>query len=239
MRNFLLFLVLATTLVANDNYAIQVLSAKDKNSITSGFMAKVNAVSMPSRGVKGKDGYYKVYYGGIKTYMSAAVVLPYIRDNVSGDAFILKEKDVSTSVHKRQVLASAKKKPMPTKVKIPAKMKIHAKMQKRAIRPVFKGIPANAKSKMTAKQVEVAEAKSKIRSKKSEMAKAKIEAIEILGPVATASPVATPMAAVIQEERPSCEETQLYRSNRKSKRVLEIAEAIAFYDSSPHYKFNK
>lgn len=253
MRIFSLFLILAATLVANDKYAIQVLSVKNKASISEDFMAKVNKISMPSRGMQGENGYYKVFYGGIKTYQSAALILPYIRANVSEDAFILKEKEVAFSAYKEPSAKSMAIKPEIEKVTIVGPQeKIAAKenwrFQKLKIKPAKSDMVQAAKMakstqsesspvkkhsvKKQATDAKVAKTAVATTSQtKAKVKNSEVEKVELVGPQDM------PMQAneKIMDEM----DLALCQQVKKSKRKEEIAEAVAFYAGSPYYSFNK
>ncbi len=68
-------------------YSIQVLSVKDKRSITDLFMHKLKSVNM-SHMQKRIDGQYKVLIGDFHTYKAAASTLPLVREKVNTEAFI-------------------------------------------------------------------------------------------------------------------------------------------------------
>lgn len=242
MRNFLLFFILATTLVANDKYAIQVLSVKNKASISEDFMRKVNKVSMPSRGMKGESGYYKVFYGGIKTYKSAALILPYIQANVSRDAFILKENKVVSTAH-RESSESTSTKPKIEKVTIAGpqdklikakekwrfqKLKINKAQVAKNPTPT-KTQAAMARSKTAG--TKVAKSKQVALEPKAKVKKATVQKVEIL------EPQDMPMQA--NQSMMDEMDIALCKKVKKSKRQKEIAEAVAFYASSSYYTFNK
>jgi hypothetical protein len=67
--------------------AIQVLSVKEKRSITSEFMGKVSAMRM-GQTVKYIDGEYKVFVGDFQSKEEASFQLPEVQEKVSKDAFV-------------------------------------------------------------------------------------------------------------------------------------------------------
>jgi len=88
MLRFLSILILTSVLSATElRYTIQVLSVKDKDSISDAFMAKVKGSSMPftQNRVKGR---YKVFLGEFRSYESAALSLASVRKKVEKSAFI-------------------------------------------------------------------------------------------------------------------------------------------------------
>lgn len=246
MRNFLLFLVLATTLVANDKYAIQVLSVKNKASISEDFLGRVNKVSMPSRGMKGQNGYYKVYYGGIKTYKSAALILPYIQANVSADAFILKEKEVALSAHKEQTMYLAAKKPKIEKVEIVgsqskiAKAKENWRLQKLKIKTAKSDVAQTVKSKRENTKVGVQAVKTKSVTNKVNVRAVKPQ-MQVKPPRMLAVEITGPQDRLAQANENMANEMNLAlcKQVKKSRRIQEISEAVAFYASSSYHTFNK
>lgn len=68
-------------------YSIQVLSVKDKRSITDLFMSKLKSVNM-SHMQKYIDGQYKVLIGNFDTYKAASSRLPLVREKVNTEAFV-------------------------------------------------------------------------------------------------------------------------------------------------------
>jgi len=203
MRKFLLFLILAMTVIGNDNYAIQVLSVKDKTSITPEFMQKVNEVSMPSQGLQCKNGSYKIYYGGIKTHKAATMILPYIREKISKDAYVLKEKDVASSADtpsaiKKQIFAALVPKPKEVKpIAIQGNQDIRMRVDKAWI--------DNSKISQLriakAEELRMQNRRAKIQERAEELKRAEIEKVEILGPQESTAQVEVAKAdsAKIQE----------------------------------------
>jgi len=93
MLRFLSILILTSALSAAElRYAIQVLSVKDKGSISDAFMAKVKGSSMPFT-QKHAKGRYKVFLGEFKSYESAALSLDFVRKKVEKSAFITRMED--------------------------------------------------------------------------------------------------------------------------------------------------
>ena len=101
MRIFLWLILLIPLLNADVKCTIQVLSVKEKASITPEFMAKVNAMRMGQR-VKYSDGEYKVLIGDFPTKAEASSHLSEVREKVSKDAF------VAIITQKTQLKADAK-----------------------------------------------------------------------------------------------------------------------------------
>jgi hypothetical protein len=81
-------MLLIPMLNADMKCAIQVLSVKEKRSITPEFMGKVSAMRM-GQTVKYIDGEYKVLVGDFKNKEEASSHLPEVREKVSKDAFVI------------------------------------------------------------------------------------------------------------------------------------------------------
>lgn len=87
MRSVLLFLILTVFIQAEDRYCIEVLSVKDKASISQELMGKVTKMRMP-HSVKYIDGHYKVFLGKFETREAAKPVLDEVRKNISEEAIV-------------------------------------------------------------------------------------------------------------------------------------------------------
>jgi len=112
MRIFLCLMLLMPMLNADMKCAIQVLSVKEKRSITSEFMGKVSAMRM-GQTVKYIDGEYKVFVGDFQSKEEASSHLPEVQEKVSKDAFvamIMREPRLKAEAKMQQmmVLAQAK-----------------------------------------------------------------------------------------------------------------------------------
>jgi hypothetical protein len=81
-------MLLIPMLNADMKCAIQVLSVKEKRSITPEFMGKVSAMRM-GQTVKYIDGEYKVLVGDFQNKEEASSHLPEVREKVSRDAFVI------------------------------------------------------------------------------------------------------------------------------------------------------
>ena len=88
MRFFLCLMLFIPLLNADMKCAIQVLSVKEKRSITPEFMGKVSAMRM-GQTVKYIDGEYKVLVGDFQNKEEASSHLPEVREKVSKDAFVI------------------------------------------------------------------------------------------------------------------------------------------------------
>ena len=87
MRILFLSLLLALFLQAEERYCIEVLSTKEKATITPELMEKVTKMRMP-HSVKFIDGQYKVFLGKFDTREAAKPVLDEVRKSISEDAVI-------------------------------------------------------------------------------------------------------------------------------------------------------
>jgi len=87
MRSVLWFLILTLSLQAQERYCIEVLSTKDKASITRELMDKVVKMSLP-HSVKYLDGEYKVFLGNFETREAAEPVLEKVRKDISEEAIV-------------------------------------------------------------------------------------------------------------------------------------------------------
>jgi len=112
MKIILSILVLATMVFAETKYSVQVLSVKNKDSITKEFMKKVDAVDMPYTNHHIGE-WYKVLVGNFDTYTKAKDCLPKLRNKIASDSFITKgmavlELDPKAKMQQAMLMAKSK-----------------------------------------------------------------------------------------------------------------------------------
>ena len=97
MRIFLLFFLILSFAKAQDDYNIQVLSVKNKSSITDEFIAKIKKSKMTYKTVE-VDGWRKVKVGSFKDYKGAKKRLKLTKKCIAKDAFVSRNQTIIAKI---------------------------------------------------------------------------------------------------------------------------------------------
>ena len=211
MRIFLWLMLLIPLLNADVKCTIQVLSVKEKASITPEFMAKVSAMQM-EKTIKYIDGKYKVFIGDFKTKDEASSHLSAVREKVSQDAF------VAMITQKTPLKADAKMQQMI--VLAQAKL-LQASKQETSVPQADKPVKTKEEKVNT---VDILGPKDKIVINKKE----------------TKTVVAMKDEAKSEEIFSEETSQDLFcKPTKRALREAEISQALSFYRNSSYYGFNE